>query len=41
MYLFIFFNITYISFDYDVLLELFTHLDCVQSNSRGQDMSYV
>ena len=40
IYLFIFFNTTYISFDYDILLEFFTHMDCVQPNSRGQDMSY-
>ena len=35
-----FFNTTYISFYYDILLESFTHLDCEQPNSRGQDMSY-
>ena len=40
IYLFIFVNTTYISFDYDILLEFFIHLDCVQPNSRGQDMSY-
>ena len=40
IYLFIFFNTTYISFDCDILLEFFTYLDCVQPNSRGQDMSY-
>ena len=40
IYLFFFINTTYISFDYDILQELFTHLDCVQLNSRGQDMSY-
>ena len=38
-YSFICCNTTYISFDYDVLLEFFTHLDCVQPNSRGQDIS--
>ena len=40
IYLFIFVNTKYISFDNDVLLEFFTHLDWVQPNSRGQDMSY-
>ena len=35
-----FFNTTYISFNCDILLEFFTHLDCMQPNSRGQDMSY-
>ena len=40
IYLFFFFNTTYISFDYDILLEFFIHLDCVKPNSRGQDMSY-
>ena len=40
LFIFFFFNTTYISFDCDILLEFFTHLDCVQPNSRGQDMSY-
>ena len=38
--LFIFFNTTYISLDYDILLECYIHMDCVQPNSRGQDMLY-
>ena len=40
IYLLIFVNTTYISFDYAILLEFFTHPDCVQPNSRGQDISY-
>ena len=39
-FIYLFFNPTYISFDCDILLEFFTHLDCVQPNSRRQDMLY-
>ena len=40
LFIYLFLNTTYISFDYDILLEFFTHLKCVQTNSREQDISY-